>query len=218
MLINSIDNVYVNIDNGHKYAARDIKAGENIIKYGQPIGKAVCDIKKDEHVHSHNVKTNLSGKNEYTYEPVDSKFEIKESNRTFLGYIRENGDVGIRNDIWIVNTVGCVNKSAELIASVIVFLFFLAETVCVSLSHFTVAPISSKIFLSGTIVLPSMISGFTSNSIGFPSSSTIISSADTLDAPISRLTARLKHKITDNNFFIYLHLIISFLRVRQLQE
>ncbi len=116
MLINTIDNVYVNIDNGHKYALRDIACGENIIKYGQPIGKAICDIKKDEHVHSHNIKTNLSGKNEYTYEPVDSKFEKKESNRTFLGYVRENGDVGIRNDIWIINTVGCVNKSAEMIA------------------------------------------------------------------------------------------------------
>ena len=116
MLINSIDNVYVNIENGHKYAARDIKEGENIIKYGQPIGHATSDIKKDQHVHTHNVKTNLSGKSEYTYTPSQALTEKKTSDLTFMGYVRENGDVGIRNDIWIINTVGCVNKSAQIIA------------------------------------------------------------------------------------------------------
>ena len=67
MIINKLDNVYVKVENGHKYALCDIKKGENIIKYGQPIGHATEDIKKDEHVHSHNVKTNLSGKLEYSY-------------------------------------------------------------------------------------------------------------------------------------------------------
>ena len=67
MLINSRDNVKIDIENGHKYAERDIKAGENIIKYGQPIGHAVADIKAGEHVHTHNMKTNLSGKLEYEY-------------------------------------------------------------------------------------------------------------------------------------------------------
>ena len=61
MLINKLDNVEVNLEDGHKYAARDIKAGENIIKYGNPIGHATEDIKAGEHVHSHNTKTNLSG-------------------------------------------------------------------------------------------------------------------------------------------------------------
>jgi len=116
MLINSNDNVVVNIENGHKYAARDIKSGENIIKYGQPIGHATCDIKEGEHVHVHNVKTNLSGKLEYTYTPAFFADEKINSDLTFMGYIREDGSVGIRNDIWIVNTVGCVNKSAEMIA------------------------------------------------------------------------------------------------------
>ncbi len=113
MLINKLDNVEVNIENGHKYAVRDIKAGENIIKYGQPIGHATSDIKCGEHVHTHNVKTNLSGKIEYTYEPSETADEKKETDLTFKGYVRKNGDVGIRNDIWIVNTVGCVNKVAE---------------------------------------------------------------------------------------------------------
>ena len=75
MLINKLDNVEVNIENGHKYAVCDIKKYENIIKYGQPIGYALCDIKKGEHVHTHNIKTNLSGKLEYTYTPNESLSE-----------------------------------------------------------------------------------------------------------------------------------------------
>ena len=116
MLINKLDNVDVNLDDGHKYALRDIKAGEDIIKYGNPIGHATEDIKKGEHVHSHNVKTNLSGNLEYTYDPKFYDIPKESGDRTFMGYIRDNGEVGIRNDIWIVNTVGCVNKVAEKIA------------------------------------------------------------------------------------------------------
>ena len=113
MLINKLDNVDINLEDGHKYALRDIKEGENIIKYGNPIGHATCDIKKGEHVHTHNVKTNLKGNLEYTYEPVFYDIEKEPQDRTFMGYVRKNGDVGIRNEIWIVNTVGCVNKVAE---------------------------------------------------------------------------------------------------------
>ena len=71
MIIHELDNVEVNLENGHKYALRDIKSGEDIIKYGNPIGHATADIKKGEHVHSHNLKTNLSGNLEYRYEPSD---------------------------------------------------------------------------------------------------------------------------------------------------
>lgn len=117
LLINKLDNVEVNVLDGHKYARRDIKSGENIIKYGQPIGHATADIKVGEHVHTHNVKTNLSGKLEYTYEPSEVRDEKVASDLTFMGYVRKNGDVGIRNDIWIVNTVGCVNKVAEKLAA-----------------------------------------------------------------------------------------------------
>lgn len=116
MLINKLDNVEINVADGHKYARCNIKEGENIIKYGQPIGHAVCDIKKGEHVHTHNIKTNLSGKVEYVYTPHTRNIEIIDTDLTFLGYVRENGEVGIRNDIWIVNTVGCVNKTAQIIA------------------------------------------------------------------------------------------------------
>lgn len=117
MLINKLDNVEINLGDGHKYATRDIKKTENIIKYGQSIGHATCDIKKGEHVHTHNLKTNLSGKIEYTYEKSECHNKKEKTDLTFMGYRRENGSVGIRNDIWIVNTVGCVNKIAERLAS-----------------------------------------------------------------------------------------------------
>lgn len=115
MQIHKLDNVEVRED-GHKYAIRDIRALENVIKYGSPIGHATCDIAKGEHVHSHNLKTNLSGNLEYTYNPCNYGFTPKKSDLMFEGYVRPNGDVGIRNDVWIVNTVGCVNKVAEKLA------------------------------------------------------------------------------------------------------
>lgn len=117
MLINKLDNVEVNLADGHKYARTDIKAGENIIKYGQPIGHAVCDIQKGEHVHTHNMKTNLSGTIEYSYQPDNPKIEKAHKDIKFMGYLREDGSVGIRNDVWIIPTVGCVNNIAQKIAS-----------------------------------------------------------------------------------------------------
>lgn len=116
--INEKDNVAVMLDGelrGHKIALCDIKCGEDIIKYGYPIGHAVCDIKNGDHIHTHNIKTNLSGTLEYSYHPTHNELP-KQPKRTFMGYIRENGSVGIRNEIWIVNTVGCVNKTSEILA------------------------------------------------------------------------------------------------------
>ena len=115
MIINKLDNVEVNLENGHKYALCDIKVGENIIKYGNPIGHATAEIKRGEHVHTHNMKTNLSGNLEYKYSG-GCEYAISDTGATFLGYERENGDVGIRNEIWIIPTVGCVNKIAEELA------------------------------------------------------------------------------------------------------
>ncbi|MBQ2714823.1 MAG: altronate dehydratase, partial [Clostridia bacterium] len=115
MLINKLDNVRVDITDGHKYAVRDIACGENIIKYGNPIAHATKDIKAGEHVHTHNAKTNLSGNLTYEYNP-DFQDNKKPCTKTILAYERANGDIGIRNDVWIVVTVGCVNKLAERIA------------------------------------------------------------------------------------------------------
>lgn len=117
MLINKYDNVEVNLEDGHKYAIKKIKKGENVIKYGNPIGHATEDINVGEHVHTHNVKTNLSGNLEYSYEPRFFDIPLEDSGKSFMAYRRKNGDVGIRNDVWIVNTVGCVNKLSERIAA-----------------------------------------------------------------------------------------------------
>jgi len=98
---------------GHKVLIKDVTAGTDIIKYGYPIGHAMQDMKAGDWVNENNLKTNLSGTLEYTYSPVNEELSIAKENRTFKGYVRKNGDVGIRNEIWIVPTVGCVNGIAE---------------------------------------------------------------------------------------------------------
>ena len=98
---------------GHKVLIKDAPKGTDIIKYGYPIGHAKEDLKAGDWVNENNLKTNLSGTLEYTYNPVNQELDIKKENRTFKGYIRKNGDVGVRNEIWIVPTVGCVNGIAE---------------------------------------------------------------------------------------------------------
>jgi len=115
MQIDPRDNVEVDLSTGHKIALCPIAAGENIIKYGCPIGHATQAIAAGEAVHSHNLATNLQGEEEYTYAPVEAPLPGS-SQRTFMGYRRLDGSVGIRNDIWIVNTVGCVNKTAQRLA------------------------------------------------------------------------------------------------------
>ena len=101
---------------GHKVLIKDVQKGEDIIKYGYPIGHAREDLKAGDWVNENNLKTNLSGTLEYTYNPVGEELTIKKENRTFMGYKRKNGDVGVRNEIWIVPTVGCVNGIAEKLA------------------------------------------------------------------------------------------------------
>ena len=101
---------------GHKVLIKDVRQGEDIIKYGYPIGHAREDLKAGDWVNENNLKTNLSGTLEYTYQPVGEELNIPVENRTFRGYIRKNGDVGVRNEIWIVPTVGCVNGIAERLA------------------------------------------------------------------------------------------------------
>lgn len=134
MIINPIDNVAVaaspvsagelldsvtaeeNIPFGHKMAIRDIEKGENIIKYGYPIGHASRDIKKGEWVHSHCLETNLGDVIEYDCYNGENPTDFKPCERTFNGYVRSDGRVGIRNEIRIIPTVGCVNSTAQKIA------------------------------------------------------------------------------------------------------
>ena len=98
---------------GHKVLLVDVEEGTDIIKYGYPIGHARQAMKAGEWVNDTNLKTNLSGTLEYEYKPVNEQLTIKNENRSFKGYIRKNGDVGVRNEIWVVPTVGCVNGIAE---------------------------------------------------------------------------------------------------------
>lgn len=100
---------------GHKIAIVDIKEGENVIKYGFPIGHSIKDILAGETIHTHNVKTNLNGISEYTFNQKLIKNTFENRNLTFKGYKRNNGDVGIRNELWIIPTVGCVNGIADRI-------------------------------------------------------------------------------------------------------
>lgn len=115
VVIHPDDNVKVNLENGHKYAVRDIKKGDNIIKYGLPIGIAKEDIKADEHIHTHNLKTALSGEQDYTYTPEEIAMKA-EKPLVISAYQRKNKEIGIRNDIWIIPTVGCINGIANRLA------------------------------------------------------------------------------------------------------
>jgi altronate hydrolase len=142
---------------GHKIALKGIKAEQNVVKYGQIIGAAKCDIKSGQHIHTHNLKTNLSSIEDYSYSPVhycrqdpqspygrhcgldpqppygrhcgldpqspsmqidgesNPAMTAKDSAK-FLGFKRKDGSVGIRNEVWIIPTVGCVNNTSKILS------------------------------------------------------------------------------------------------------
>lgn len=102
---------------GHKFALRPIACGKQVIKYGYPIGIATEDIAPGQWIHSHNLRTGLCDDLEYTYEPVRTDNSLAGEEITVDGYLRANGDMGIRNELWIVPTVGCVNGQANAIVS-----------------------------------------------------------------------------------------------------
>ncbi len=125
VIINKRDSVEVilrggaDIPMGHKRALRDIKKGEYVIKYGEIIGVATKDIKKGEHVHSHNLRTHLTEEDrEYIYEYGGAIKSSVDENAFFLGYKREGRRAGIRNDIYIIPTVGCVNGVCKRLENV----------------------------------------------------------------------------------------------------
>lgn len=109
-----IDNIKLldDIPFGHKVLLNDLKSGENIIKYGNPIGHLTIDCKKGEHIHEHNLKTNLSDIIEYKYYG-ENEYQPKKCDVTFNGYLRQDGRAATRNEIWIIPTVGCVNNTAK---------------------------------------------------------------------------------------------------------
>lgn len=121
MIIDSKDNVGVCLDGtdkipaGHKYALHDIEKDGCIIKYGAVIGRATKDIRKGEWVHTHNVRSHLDERTEYEYRFEAAKFEKEQ--KTFSGYKRAHGRAGIRNEIYIIPSVGCVNNVCMRLAA-----------------------------------------------------------------------------------------------------
>lgn len=107
------------VPKGHKILTRPVRKGDHVLKFGYSIGKAKEDIEAGSWVHTQNLETGLKGFLDYAYEParqaVPSAADTL-SGRTFQGYVREGGEVGIRNEIWIINTVGCINKTCETLA------------------------------------------------------------------------------------------------------
>src|SRR5215207_6457231 len=101
---------------GHKLALRDIEQGDSVVKYGYPIGAATATIARGAWVHSHNLRTRLEGTIGYEYSPAAPARAAEYAAASFDGFKRGDGRVGTRNEIWVLNTVGCVNHAAERIA------------------------------------------------------------------------------------------------------
>ncbi|GIP17305.1 altronate hydrolase [Paenibacillus montaniterrae] len=106
---------------GHKIALRSIAEGEHVWKFGYSIGVATVAIEPGTWIHTHNLATGLKGIIDYKYEPAaqiaqPEAARPEAAERTFQGYVRADGEVGIRNEIWIINTVGCINKTCEIVA------------------------------------------------------------------------------------------------------
>lgn len=102
---------------GHKFALKDMSAGEKVIKYGYPIGHLTQAVRSGEWIHMHNLCSDLSENLEYKYSPVSYFADHQRDDELrVMGYLRKNGEMGIRNDLWIVPTVGCVNGQAQVIA------------------------------------------------------------------------------------------------------
>ena len=103
------------IPQGHKFTLRDLAEGENVVKYGYPIGHLTRAASAGSLIDHSCIKTNLSGLLEYRYKPVaeGEKAVSGTPSAVFRGYRRADGQVGVRNQIWIIPTVGCVNGVCE---------------------------------------------------------------------------------------------------------
>src|SRR3954447_8469453 len=106
------------VPSGHKLALRDMAAGETVHKFGWPIGRLTASVAAGAHVHIHNLRTLLSGVEDYAYAPAPAERSEAAVGPSFLGYRRADGRVGTRNEIWILPTVGCVGRTAQKIAAI----------------------------------------------------------------------------------------------------
>ncbi|MCM1042671.1 MAG: altronate dehydratase family protein [Corallococcus sp.] len=101
---------------GHKFSLRNIDCGQDVVKYGEVIGVATQHIAAGSHVHTHNLKTKLDGQLQYEYLPKRCETNTKIADGLKVNvYRRANGEVGIRNELWVIPTVGCVNSQAQAI-------------------------------------------------------------------------------------------------------
>ena len=105
------------IPQGHKLARRSVANGAPVLRYGFPFGVATMAIEPGDHVHSHNVHTALGTGDAYRFSPPEADAPAHGSDRSFMGYVRDDGSVGTRNEIWIIPTVGCVGRTAERLAA-----------------------------------------------------------------------------------------------------
>ena len=108
----------VDVPRGHKIVLKSLKAGDNVIKYGFPIGHVTADAPAGSMVDHSCIKTNLEGLLEYKYQPKLVDIPVAPSGRTFKGYRRADGQVGVRNQIWVIPTVGCVNGICQQIVDI----------------------------------------------------------------------------------------------------
>ena len=113
-LDNSTFTLTEDIMQGHKFALKSLKPGDSIIKYGNPVGHATAEISAGSWIHTHNLKTGLGDFLTYTYNKTITELPHREP-KFFQGYRRKSGGVGVRNEIWIIPTVGCVNNVASAI-------------------------------------------------------------------------------------------------------
>ncbi|MBR3084855.1 MAG: altronate dehydratase [Kiritimatiellae bacterium] len=116
MIVHPNDNVEVRAD-GHKYALADIPRGARVVKYGMPIGRATRRIARGELVHVHNLASEIAGCMEYSFEPFDAPAPGAVAAPAIRAFPRADGRFGVRNDIWVIPTVGCVNALCERLAA-----------------------------------------------------------------------------------------------------
>ncbi|MGC4045637.1 MAG: altronate dehydratase family protein [Armatimonas sp.] len=104
------------IPSGHKIALRPLVPGEVVKKFGQPFARVTHPIAEGHWLHTHNAETMLGANEAYEYEPYTPPVSGTSDTRTFQGYLRADGRVGVRNELWVLCTVGCINRVAEEVA------------------------------------------------------------------------------------------------------
>ncbi|MGD9368644.1 MAG: altronate dehydratase family protein [Desulfobacteraceae bacterium] len=105
------------IPQGHKVALAAIDTGEPVMKYGHAIGRATQPIQPGQWIHAHNIKSALQRIQDYTYQPGPTPALGTDATYAFEGYLRQDGRAGIRNELWIIPTVGCINSIAEILVA-----------------------------------------------------------------------------------------------------